>query len=481
MSGTRVLRAAIVAACVSLAVSAEAQEGWEAAPATLSAPAATGGAIGVPRLAVDGLGNAVAAWLQRISSSEALVKVSRREAGSGTWSPPATLAGPIATSGSLEIAADAQGHALAVWSAVSASGTAVMAARFEAGSGTWQPAVMLSATGGAADLAMNQGGQAVAAWTDAAGLAAARYDTTGGTWVAPATITSDRPFSARLGVDAAGNAIVVWQTAVGEPVEASRSEAGTSVWSAPAVLSPALPGPGLAGATLAVGASGDAVAAWTNGTALEAAHYDAAAPGWSAATTLSTGGLSNNAARAAVDGAGRATLVWLNTSPTLRKMHVARWDPAGSAWSAAAELPGQDAGFAYNGAIDVDDGGNVHVVWSQSLASPGLRLLASRYATSTSTWTTVSNLSAMGQSAYNPDVAVDPHGNAVAIWFQVLSGTSAIEGLRWSAAPAPLRHHGRHTGEWDADAHGQPAARGRSVAAGGHEPRALPRRRQRRG
>ena len=100
-------------------------------------------------------------------------------------------------------------------------------------------------------------------------------------------------------------------------------------------------------------------------------------------------------------------------------------------------LPGQTGGYAYGPAgIDVDASGNVQVVWSQSLASPGLRLLASRFAMSTGQWTTVTNLSTTGQFAYNADVAIDAAGNATTIWFQSASGFSVPQALRWHATPA---------------------------------------------
>ncbi|MBP7776297.1 MAG: hypothetical protein KA371_04160 [Acidobacteria bacterium] len=415
-----------------------AQEGWASAPMMLSSIAATGGTIYSPRVDVNAAGNGVALWTEpgpTVLGVGPIVRTARYDAATRRWSDPHTLSGATRSAIAIDVVGDGSGNALAIWRINPISvNIYLQAARYDGVTGLWSDVALgAGAFLDHAAVAMSDDGDAVVCWADnLAGTWCRRYSATTATW-APAESLGVSASGLDVARDAAGNIHVVW--ASGTAVQAARFDATTSTWGAAADLATGLPGAGQSMPQVATNDAGDAVATWTRGSMLEASRFPAGGGGWSAASTLSSSGTSNAAARIAIDTAGHATVVWLQTQTT-RRMLVARWDSMAAAWTAAAGLPGQAGGFAYPGAIDVDPGGNVHVVWSQSLASPGLRLLASRYAASTGEWTTVSNLSALDQFAYNPDVAVDSTGSAVSVWFQSISGFSATASLRWAPTPA---------------------------------------------
>ena len=432
---------AILALAIVLATAAgaRAQAGWDTTPDTLSAPQSTGGSIGAPRVDVDAAGNAVALWTEpgpTPAGTGSTVRTARFDAASRRWSSPQTLSGTTRSATSIDVAVDAAGNALALWRSNPISVSVVLgAARYDATTGQWSDVLITSQSFiSVAAMAMSDDGDAVVCWVDALdGLSCRRYSAATAMWVAaerlggPAVILD-------VTLDAAGNIHVV-SAGLGV-VQTARFDAVTSTWGAVGDLATGLPGPGQPGAQIAMNEAGDAVATWSRGTVLEAARYPAGAAGWTAATSLSADGLFNEAARAAVDPAGVITVAWVHTTTAARTIQVSRYDPMAAAWTPANDLPGQGTSAYGPTGIDVDPLGNVHVVWSQSLTSPGIRLLAARYAVSTGQWTTVTNLSVLGQAAFNSDVAIDRIGNVMAVWFQQASGVSAPQALRWEAAPA---------------------------------------------
>ena len=267
------------------------------------------------------------------------------------------------------------------------------------------------------------------------GVFASRFTAVSGTWTAAERITADTPSLLNLATDAAGNAVVVWH-AVGQAVRSTRFLAATGTWSAPGDLSLAVPGPGLAGASVAVNAAGDAVAVWSRSGVVEAARAPAGLAFGAPATVSPSDGL-NEAAGVAIDPFGNAVVAWTRSMASERITQVSRYDALAAAWSAPTGFG--EPGFAYPpAAVAVDPAGNALVLWSRSVASPGIRLLAARYEAATGTWTTTANLSTIQRSAFNVDVAFDAAGRATAVWFEGEQGFGVIQSRSWlSTLPAP--------------------------------------------
>lgn len=431
---------------------ASAQQGWGTSPDLLSGISTTGGTIYAPLVEVDAAGNAIALWTEPGSTANGtgpIVRTARRSATTDSWSEPLTLASGPPSSIAADLGMDASGNAVAVWSSSFISANrAVGASRFDAATGRWTPIDVgqrsVAAVGG--QVAMNAVGDALLCVIESVspgGVTCRSYVAATATWSTPQIVTTQFASTLDVEVDGAGNGIAMWLASSGVTVQTARFDAATSMWGAPVDLAAGLPSPGVPGPQLAMNEAGDAVATWTRGTTLEASRLPAGASAWTSPTTLSSSlSFNNEAARPVVAPSGDVTVAWVQTGPSVRAtvarfVAASRYDVTSATWTYTA-LPDQ-TGFPYGPpAIDVHTQGNVHVVWSRSLASPGIRLLASRYTVATGAWTTVTDLSAESQSAYNPDVAVDDRGNAVATWFQTASGFSVPQSLRWAATPAPV-------------------------------------------
>lgn len=432
----RTVLVALSAALLACPV-ARAQEGWEPATAALSAIATTGGAIHGPRVAVDPGGNATAIWWQS-SGTSGVVQSARRAAGAGAWSAARTISatGQIRPGDWPLVVVDADGDATAVWQFVASGQFTVFTARYDSSSDTWAAAEMRSSTQatGALGIAGNADGDVMLVWGESTQIISALFSHTTDTWSATIPIASETPLDLTTAIDAAGNAITTWQASLGSPIRVARYGALAASWSAPTDLTGAVVG---GGPRVVVNGAGDAALWWlrANNT-IEAVTSAAGSGTWSAPVTLAADGSFNLGARGVVDVDGNVVVAWVHTEGVTQTLRTARYTKATTSWSAGADLP--SSAFAYGPpAVGADAAGNVFVVWSRSIASPGIRLLAARYARSAGTWTVTTDLSTIGHSAFNPSVGVDSAGNAIAVWFQSAGGVSANFALRWRATLAP--------------------------------------------
>jgi hypothetical protein len=176
----------------------------------------TGGAYG-PKIAVDDSGNALAVWHQS-NGSYYSIWANRYTAGSG-WGTAELIENDDAGNAYRpEIALDASGNALAVWSQNDGVRNNIMANRYVAGSG-WGTAELIESddSGGASspDIAIDSDGNALAVWTQWDGstqpLWANRY-VPGTGWGTAEQIDSSGgdAYSQQIAFDADGNALVVW-------------------------------------------------------------------------------------------------------------------------------------------------------------------------------------------------------------------------------------------------------------------------------
>lgn len=171
----------------------------------------------------------------------------RFAASAAAWQPAAL----IATGSSIDwpsVAADGAGNITVLFDGPhNAAVQRVSAVRYAAATASWGPVVPVSATASEArhgPIAVDAGGNVSAVWWRWAGgetmiLEAARFVAAAGVWTAPTALaTSGRVSDMRLGSDAAGNAVVLWNTGFSaEPgVRTARYSAGDDVWTAGGVL-----------------------------------------------------------------------------------------------------------------------------------------------------------------------------------------------------------------------------------------------------
>jgi hypothetical protein len=137
-----------------------------------------------------------------------------------------------------------------------------------------------------------------------------------------------------------------------------------------------------------------------------------AAPAWLQPQALSASGQSAESPQVAVDPAGDALAVWSrsNGSNTIVQSAVR---PAGGAWQAPVDLSAV-AQNARDPQLAVDPAGEAIAVWSRYDGSNTIVEVASR--PPGASWQPAQALSASGQSAESPQLAVDPAGEATAVW-----------------------------------------------------------------
>jgi hypothetical protein len=209
--------------------------------------------------------------------------------------------------------------------------------------------------------------------------------------------------SHHIGLDAAGNAVAVWAERHGSDydVAGEMRSVASGTWGAPVVLSTSnvRAGPGLA-----VTPAGEAFAIWIEGSSVLLARGDLTGGVWDPPVTLSRN--AGAEADVAVNPVGDAVAVWgLGDRPGIETA----FRPAAGAWSASQPVTdvspfnagaGPGVGFSANG--------TVVAVWV------GGGLLRSSVRSRDGSWSRPVEVGAADSA--EPRVAVDPRGDAIAVW-----------------------------------------------------------------
>lgn len=425
----------MVLACIGLALatgaaSASAAPTW-LPPEDISLPTEF---ITFPDLAVNAAGNAVVVW-PRAAGGETTLEAIERPAG-GEWSEAVPISDPAEDEepGQAHVALDEAGNAVAIWMAFGGLDSAVRTAVRPAG-GEWSEPADLSAagkSGSAPDLAMNAAGDAVAVWTgwDVSNQAIwATVRPAGGEWSEPEAISTadENSWAPRVGIDAAGNATVVWQpVAIGgdDVIQAALLPAGGE-WSEPEPISAA--GEDGRSPRIAVNAAGAAAVAWTDYEGVNLRVRAAVRPpegGWSEPEDVSAASESAGEPELAIDPDGEAFAIWsgpLGDDLVLRAAQL----PPGGEWSAPEPISVPVDGFnsyelAASAAAGVvatwtrDDGDSYRV--QAAVLPPG------------GEWSQPDDLSTAGEDAGLPELGFDAAGNAVAIWGRAAEEDYVLQG-----------------------------------------------------
>ncbi|WP_382163592.1 hypothetical protein [Hydrogenophaga sp. ANAO-22] len=381
------------------------------------------------------------------------------------------------------VATDSQGNAFAVWAQGNGSFDNIWAARYTPGGGWGAPQVIDDHSGNATEpqIAVDSAGNAVAIWVrenivSRRGLVAASY--TAGTWGAPQDVEGNAGHARapQIGMDASGAARAIWIQHDGnfERVRSARLQGGSwdstgssidggtgdasdaqiqvfangsalAVWTqisagVPRVWHNRFNGVGwstadllddnntsfsLGAPALAADATGNTLAVWSQGTATTSSTVYArryAGGTWGAAEVLSGGGTDNSArARVAMNANGTATAVWQESLADGLQTWARRRVGAG-AWGAAVRLDTPLGASDSEGEpqVAMDPAGNATVVWSHTLAGGNHRdLYGSHHRVATGSWSAPALLDAVNTGGVNRcSVAMDANGNAIVVWDQ---------------------------------------------------------------
>jgi hypothetical protein len=338
----------------------------------------------------------------------------------------------------------------------------------------WQPAVEVGGVGASTPrVAIDAAGDAVAVWEDHASRGTVKTARRGpdGRWSPPRALGSG--IEPVVALDPSGRAVVVWAGSRG--IEAAVGAAGGG-WSKPAVVSPERFG---FGPEVAVDAAGEAIAIWHGPDPRDSiVRVATLKPGrrWSAGRKLSADGRNAVAPQIAVDPAGAAAAVWRRRDGHRSIVEAATRTAAG-AWSGPTALSAAGENSVAP-AVAIDPAGESVAIWKRFDGAHSIVQSASRAAGAA--WSRPVNLSAPGRNAEEPEVAIDPAGEATAVWerfdgrFDRIQSASRRRGGSWSKA-TDLSGRGRssHEPQVAVDAAGEVIAAWQRTTGGGPEVQAV--------
>src|ERR1043166_6976814 len=276
---------------------------------------------------------------------------------------------------------------------------------------TWLAPKGLSTAGngGEPNVAVDAG--AFAVWTRS-GIAEASQRPAGGTWSAAEDISGGCPDAqgVQLAVSPAGRAVVVWACPKGGNtiVQAVTRRPGGS-WSAPHDLSAF--GHDAHAPQVALDRAGDALAVWarSNGTdAVFQSAFQRANGAWPAPEDVSGPGFDVDRPDVALNAAGNGVAVWQASDGVNTVIQAATRTAAGS-WSTPQAL--SSGGYSERPHVGLDSAEDAVAVWSYR--GLNIRVEAAVHRAGGG-WAPAETLSSAGAAALQPQVDVNPSGNAIA-------------------------------------------------------------------
>ena len=326
-----------------------------------------------PQVVIDPSGNAVAVWKQS-DGTRYNIWSNRYIFGVGWGTATLIETDNSGNTFAPQIAVDPSGNAVAVWQHYDGTRHNIWSNRYIFGVG-WGTATLIETDNSgntfAPQIAVDPSGNAVAVWYQYDG---ARYHiwsnqyTSGTGWGTEELIETDTrsAFSPQVAVDSSGNAVAVWH-----------QDDGTryNIWSN----------------------------RYTSGT------------GWGTATPIETDNSGDaTAPQVAVDPSGNSVAVWFQDDGTRYNIWSNRYT-SGTGWGTATLIETDNSGDATVPQVAVDPSGNAVVVWNQD---DGTRynIWSNRYTAGVG-WgpATLIETDNSGDATV-PQVAVNPSGNAVAVW-----------------------------------------------------------------
>ncbi len=373
-----------------------------------------------PEVAFDSSGNAIAVWYQ-LEGFRYRIWANRYTVGVG-WGTASVIETASSDAFVPKIAFDGSGNAIAVWHT---SGN-IWANRYTADTG-WGAAEDIQTAAGWGSfpqIAFDGSGNAIAVWYQNEGVSsvnsiwANRYTADTG-WGTAAPIETDNAGGAvdpRFAFDGSDNAIAVWEHYDGTRTNiwANRYSADTG-WGTAAVIETA---EGDAAAPrVAFDGNGNAIAVWiqNDGTAYSIwANRYSAVTGWGTAAVIETAEGDAAAPRVAFDGNGNAIATWSQVEGTFNNIQANRYT-TGIGWGTVTPLETDNRNLSSGPQHAVDTSGNAIVVWEHYDGTFNY-IWANRYTADTG-WGTAGPIeSNNGGGAYEPQVAIDGNGNAIAVW-----------------------------------------------------------------
>jgi len=395
----------------------------------------TGDARG-PSISVNAAGEAMAVWMQPGGGVGINIWANRFTPAGGWGIAERISKGQGGAQGAQVVAIDVSGHAIAVWQ----EADHIWANRYTPGNGWNEPTRIDVGFGSAGNpqIGVDAGGNALVVWWQSAGgrinVESVRY-AVGSGWGNPATLDTDNTgdvSAPQVAVNAAGNAVVAWAWAA----DTGGGNYVYNVWA-----TRYLPGIGWGNAEpldtnnaqqpnlsphAAVGANQNAIVVWhrrDNGIDhVKSSHYSAGG-GWVQSLEVDPAVVSRNA-RVAIDAAGNALAVWEQYVGATANVMASRYN--GGTWAAPTLIETDNTGSAHTPQIVIDANGIGTAFWSQR-NSAGFtdNVWVNRY-TPSGGWGSAVTIDGQTQPATQPALGVDANGALVVVWEQMVGALSNL-------------------------------------------------------
>lgn len=369
-----------------------------------------------PKLAVVPNGGAVAVFE---NFTDGAIQASVLSPCGNIWTPTSDAGTGVVFFS--RVAVDANGNAVAIWNASSGPNTLLQGATLAAGSLTWVPTTDLNSTtfAGDHDIAMSPTGDAVAVWADSTGvIEAATLPAGSSVWVpatsplSPVLQTAQFP---NVDIDPNGNAVAVWRVTVGLNViiQGAVLASGSSTWVSTTDLTSGVDFVGIPLVT--VDAAGNALAVWTASDAffnsgIQAARLPFGSTVWVPINdVVPFQGFGLGSLSLAMNPSGEAIVLWteFGLNASVRASLLA---PGSSTWVPTDLFVPNSS----NGEVAIDPAGNAAAVWEES-SGPFTVIQTASLPSGTVNWVEFTTFTAAFQS-FEPAIGKDNFGNTVATW-----------------------------------------------------------------
>lgn len=245
------------------------------------------------------------------------------------------------------------------------------------------------------------------------------------TWQPASTVsaTGQNAGSPQVAIDQSGNMVSIWSQYDGSNYVIQGATFNGTVWSSPVPISSAGQNADLP--QLSINASGKAVAVWSRfdgaDTRVQSAITQTPTNAWSSPVDLSLAGSDAQNPQVGVDGNGNGVAIWTQGSPggtTLITGAVL----TGVAWGTptSLSLAGESANMPK---VAMNPSGQAIAVWRRCNGSNGI--IQSAFYAPPIGWNQPGDLSTTGESAAIPQVGIDAEGNGIAVWRR-FNGTNFI-------------------------------------------------------
>ena len=412
------MKTRLVWIAVTFLAPAFAQSGAWAPPVVLS----TGGQGWEAAAAIDGNGNSVALWDERTTQDQLW---SRSKPGAGSWGSVTEVSPALQTTSVFPVVRiSTAGFATAVWSDASGVWTADRPTAWK-----WNPPQLLIPGGSSPIFVMDSQGDAAVAWTvggppGPGSSVMAVLRPAGGAWTSQQTVASGVYVAAdHAGIGTDGVVIVTWETynavckkyycalsAFG--LHASRQNPGTGAW----VDSGLLLGPDGAShdARAALDSAGGAMLVALNSSGAYTSTTQGISGGaWGPFKTIvNPQGISITTGLAS-DDAGQVTLLYEFIGFSTSQAFAVSGSISNNTWSTPVIVSGSDTslGSMY---FALASSGEALVIWVTGTATPQIHAVIR--ATATGSWGSPVTISGPGTEIAPEAAAVSSSGNAIVIY-----------------------------------------------------------------